>query len=386
MKRAGKEYVVSQNYRALFEFDPEIIYLNHASTGMLPKKSAEAMKAYIDALASAGEPSMDGLMAMQQAFRDHAGKLLDVQSHEIAFIRNTTDGLSLALHSIDWNPGDNMIVQEDAFPASLYVAAYSFPKVEKRYVPLKNGADFYERLSQHIDDRTRAVVVDYVHFLSGFRLNLKKLGELKRHKNFYLIVDGIQGLGAVQVSLKNTNVDFFSAGGVKWLNAPAGTGIFYVRQEILNDLIPFHVGWASAKYEDLNSVYPVRPLYPDARRFQAANENFIGMNGLVESLKMAHEIGISEIETNVLSITEKAISALKENGFILLTPDSRTDRAGIVTFKHPSIESKLIFDHLQKHRIVCALREGYIRLAFHFYNTDEEFQQIFSCIEEVIAK
>jgi selenocysteine lyase/cysteine desulfurase len=198
-------------------------------------------------------------------------------------------------------------------------------------------------------------------------------------------VDGIQGLGAVQVSLKDTNVDFFSAGGVKWLNAPAGTGIFYVRQEILKELVPFHVGWASAEYESLNSFYPVRPLYSDARRFQAANENFIGMNGLVESLKMVHEIGAEKIENNIMAVTEKAISTLKENGFISLTPDQRMNRAGIVTFKHPNIESKMIFEHLQKRRIVCALREGYVRLAFHFYNTDEELQQVFSCIEEVIS-
>ena len=376
---------MTENYRALFEFDPEIIYLNHASTGMLPRKSAEAMKEYIDALASAGEPSMDGLLAMQQTFRDQSAKLLDVQPHEIAFIRNTTDGLSLALHSIDWKPGDNMIVQEDAFPASLYVAAYCFPRVEKRYVPLRDGGDFYERLNRQIDDRTRAVVVDYVHFLSGFRLDLKQLGELKQHRNFYLIVDGIQGLGAVQVSLKDTGVDFFSAGGVKWLNAPAGTGIFYLRQEILNELIPFHVGWASAEYENLNSFYPLRPLYSDSRRFQAANENFIGMNGLVESLKMVHEIGTEKIENNIIAITEKAISMLKEKGFTLLTPDQRINHAGIVTFKHPKIESQKIFEHLQKRRIVCSLREGYIRLAFHFYNTEDELQQVVSHIEEIIS-
>ena len=124
---------MSQNYRLLFEFNPEIIYLNHASTGLLPKRSAEAMTEFIEALAAAGEPSMDGLLAMHEDFRANASKMLNVDPNEIAFIRNTTYGLSLALHSIDWQPGDNMVVQEDAFPASLYVAAYCFPKVEKRY-------------------------------------------------------------------------------------------------------------------------------------------------------------------------------------------------------------------------------------------------------------
>ncbi|UCE05751.1 MAG: aminotransferase class V-fold PLP-dependent enzyme, partial [bacterium] len=313
-------------------------------------------------------------------FRIHASKLLNVSPDEIAFIRNTTDGLALALHSIDWQHGDNMIVQEDAFPASLYLAAYCFPKVEKRYIPLQNGRYFYQRLNQIIDEHTRAIVVDYVHFLSGYRLDLHKLGDLIRNKNTYLIVDGIQGLGAVQVDLKDTAVDFFSTGGVKWLNAPAGTGILYVRREVLEQLIPFHVGWASAEYEDLTKLYPVQPLYRDARRFQPANDNYIGMVGLIESMKLIHEIGAEQIEAEIIEITKRVIARLKDHGFSILTPEENYLRAGIISFKHPVFDSEKLFECLQQNRIICSLREGYIRLAFHFYNTEQEFDKVFSVL------
>lgn len=372
-----------QNYRALFEFNPEIIYLNHAATGMLPQRTAEAMTEYIEALVSAGEPSIDGLLARRTDFRTYASKLLNVSPGEIAFIRNTTDGLSLALHSIDWQSGDNMVVQEDAFPASLYVASYCFPKVEKRYVPLQNGNDFYERLNQQIDKHTRAVVVDYVHFLSGYRLDIKKLTELKGKKNFYLIVDGIQGLGAVQVDLKTSAVDFFAAGGMKWLNAPAGTGILYIRQEIQQELIPFQVGWASAEYEDLSSLYPIRPLYKDARRYQAANDNFIGMTGLMESIKLMHEITPQKIEAEIMQTTDTVIATLKEHGYTVLTPNDHSLRAGIVSFKHPELDSKKLFERLTQNHVICALREGWIRLAFHFYNTKTEFAAVFSVLQSI---
>lgn len=375
---------MSQNYRSLFEYNPEVIYLNHASTGLLPQRSVTAMIEYIEALSSAGEPSIDGLLAMQADFRYQASKLLNVSPEEIAFIRNTTDGLTLALHSIDWQPGDNMIVQEDAFPASLYVAAYCFPGVEKRYVPLQNGDDFYERLNQQIDGHTRAIVVDHLHFLSGYRLDLMQLSELKQKHNFYLVVDGIQGLGAVQVDLKDTAVDFFAAGGVKWLNAPAGTGILYIRQEILSELIPFHVSWAGAEYEDLTSLYPVRPLYKDARRFQPANDNYIGMNGLIESIKLIHEISANQIEQEIMGTTGKVISTLKSHGYSLLTPDNHSLRAGIVSFKHPQAESKQLFEKLQQNHIICSLREGWIRLAFHFHNTVEEFEQVFDLLQSTV--
>lgn len=377
---------MNQNYRMLFEFNPEIIYLNHAATGMLPRKTALAMTEYIEALASAGEPAIEGLLTMQADFRSHASQLLNVQPGEIAFIRNTTDGLALALHSIDWQPGDNMIVQEDAFPASIYVAAYCFPKVEKLYVPLQNGNDFCHRLNQQIDEHTRAVVIDYVHFLSGRRLDLQQISQLKQNKNFYLIVDGIQGLGAVQVDLKNTAVDFFSAGGVKWLNGPSGTGILYIKNEILDKLIPFNVGWASAHYEDLSSFYPVRPLYPDSRRFQPANDNFIGMIGLMESIKLIHDITPQTIETKIIQTTTHAIETLKVHGYSVLTPDDALLRAGIVSFKHPEIESKKLFEHLKDNRVICSLREGWVRLAFHFYNTKAEFDEVFAVLQSAPKK
>lgn len=374
---------MAENYRSLFDFNPEIIYLNHASTGMLPRRAVEAMTEYIEALASAGEPRMETLLELQADFRTEAARLLNVHPKDIAFVRNTTNGLAIALHSIDWQDGENMVVQEDAFPASLYLAAYCFPHVEKRYVPLSNGADFYDRLQQQIDDRTRAIVVDYVHFLSGYRLDLQRLSQLKRQEKCYLIVDGIQGLGALQVHLNSSPIDFFTAGGVKWLNGPSGTGILFVRHEILPDLIPFHISWAGAAYENLDSFYPVRPLYPDARRFQPVNDNFIGMIGLMESLRLIHEISPQVIEKNILNITERAITILKARGYHVITPLDATLRAGIVTFKHPKLDSQKLFEQLQANQVICSLREGYIRLAFHFYNTDEELNHVISILDSI---
>ncbi|MDZ7264349.1 MAG: aminotransferase class V-fold PLP-dependent enzyme [candidate division KSB1 bacterium] len=375
---------MSGHYRSLFEFNPELIYFNHASTGLLPRRSALAMTEYIEALSAAGEPSMDGLLALQAEFRLQASRLLNVPPESIAFIRNTSDGLTVALHSIPWQAGDNMVVQADAFPASLYLAAYCFPKVEKRYVPLDGGHNIYGRLQQAMDDRTRAIVIDYVHFLSGYRFDLARLSNLKKNGNVYLIVDGIQGLGAVQVDLNETAVDFFTAGGVKWLLGPSGTGILYVRQEILEELVPFHIGWASAEYENLDSLYPVRPLIANARRFQPVNDNFIGMVGLTESIRLLHELQPDWIESQIMALTQRAISTFQAHGFLVLTPSENSLRAGIVTFKHPRVASKLLFEQLQQHHIICSLREGWLRLAFHFYNTEEEFDNAFAVIQSTI--
>ncbi len=377
---------MKNSFRDWFSYDSDMIYFNNAATGMIPQRVINAMKDFIDEIARNGKPPFEKLLEMQSDFRAEAAKLLNVEEGEVAFVRNTTDGLEMALHSIDWNEGDNMIVQEDAFPASLYLAHYCFPDVEKRYIPLISRNDFYKQLEERIDDRTRAVVVDLVHFLSGRRFDLKKLGEIVRKSNAYLIVDGIQAAGAMRIDLSETPVDFFTAGGVKWLLSPSGTGIFYVRKEILGELVPFHISWAGAHYDDISSLYPVRQLHPDARRFQPANENYIGMVALTESLRMFNELGTENTEKRVLHLTAEMMSVLQDLDFEIFTPKNDQQRAGIVTFRHPSVSSSQVFEALTTEKVVCSLREGWVRFSLHFYNGEDEIEKAVSILKNIVRK
>lgn len=373
---------MESNYRSLFDYDSELIYLNNASTGMLPKRSAQVMIENITNKLSRGEPVIEELFASQADFRTQAARLLNTTSDAITFLKNTTDGLAIALHSIDWQPGDNMIVQEDAFPASLYLAGYCFPKVEKRYIAMLGSKNFYDRLAQTIDNSTRAVVVDYVHFLSGSRFDLRRLRDITLDSNANLIVDGIQGLGAVQIDLQKTPVDFFAAGGVKWLLSPSGTGVLYVNPKILEKLVPFHISWSGAEYEDISSLYPIRPLFKNARRFQPVNENYIGLAGLTESMKMFNEIGPKVIESRIHQLTNQVLIGLNKLSCEILTPSQPENRAGIVTFKHPKIESAKLHQVLMAEKIVCSLREGWVRLAIHFYSAGDELEKVLLKIGE----
>ncbi|MFZ5515919.1 MAG: aminotransferase class V-fold PLP-dependent enzyme [Candidatus Zhuqueibacterota bacterium] len=372
---------MAKNFRDLFGFDPSIVYFNHAATGMLPTCSADAMNQYIQQLKIHGEPPIEDLLRLSETFKSHAAQLLNVPSRDIAFIKNTTDGLEIALFSIDWKPGDNMVVQEDAFPASLYLAAYCFPNVEKRYVPLHHPDDFYHRLENKIDGHTRAVVVDYVHFISGDRLDLRRLGEIVRRSNSVLVVDGIQALGAIAVDLAQTPVDFFAAGGMKWLQGPAGSGVLYTRPEIMETLTPFRIGWFSAEYEDFSSLYPVRPLKKDAGRFRPANDNYIGLVGLTESLRMLNDVGAARFESTIMEMSRELMKQLDDLGCTIFTPRENTRRAGIVSFKLPGVDSHRLYEALTREQIVCSLREGWVRIAIHFYNTKQEINKVVELIE-----
>jgi len=368
----------------LFSFPGKQIYVNNAAVGKLPNASTETMKTLLDYLAVYGEPPLDVLFGKSESMRRFAGGLLGANPENIAFVSNTSDGLMIALNSISWQPGDNVIVQSDAFPASHYILEYSFPKIEKRYIAVGDGGRFFDDLEQAIDKDTRAVVVDYVNFLTGYRLDLLTLSQICRQHHIYSIVDGIQAAGACKVGLDLAEIDFFAAGGQKWLLSPMGTGIIYVRKEILAELQAVHIGWLSAQWDNFASFYPLKPLHPTARRFEYANPNLIGLYGLTESLRVLNDLGIDCIDQMILKSTRFLSDALLARGLEVISDWPQPHRSGIVTFRHPAIETSRLFQRLQTNQVICSAREGYLRFSVHFFNSMKQMEMILAILDEAI--
>jgi len=375
---------MTPNYANLFATPENVIYVNNAAVGKIPRTSIAVMKRFLDDLAIQGEPPLADILAKFEEMRKYAGKLIAGAPENIAFMTNTSEGLSIALHSIPWQPGDNIIVQQDAFPASHYILEYSFPQIEKRYLRVEDGHQIFDNIESHLDKNTRALIFDHVNFLTGYRLDLKQLGELCQTYHIYSIIDGIQAAGAVEIGLESAGIDFFAAGGLKWLLSPMGTGLLFVRQEIIPQLKPVHVGWLSAQWEDFASFYPLKPLHHTARRFEWANTNLTGLYGFVESLKMFSSIGVAELERLILTTTEYLITELRQREIVVLAHRLPQHRSGIVSFRHLKVSSSQIFEQLKMHNVICSAREGYVRLAVHFYNTLEEMQEIIRLIDEIL--
>ena len=167
---------------------------------------------------------------------------------------------------------------------------------------------------------------------------------------------------------------------MKWLLGPMGTGFLYVNKNILDKLNIYHVGWLSVELDDLSSLYPVKPLAKNARRFESANFNLIGLYGLIESLTLLNTIGIHKIEEIILSKTAQFIEKLKNQNCEVLTNAEDRNRAGIVSFRKRRNDSKDLFKKITNENIVCSLREGWIRIAIHFFNTEEELDKVIKII------
>ncbi|MCI0514914.1 aminotransferase class V-fold PLP-dependent enzyme, partial [candidate division KSB1 bacterium] len=335
-------------------------------------------------LARQGEPELTVITEKFAAFRKYSARLLNAPAAEIAFVANTTEGLTIALQSIPWQPGDNIIAQADAFPASHYILEYSLPEVEKRYLKVGDGARLFTDLETLVDSRTRAVIVDAVNFLTGYRLDLKALGEWCQARQLFSIVDGIQAAGACQIDLNTAHIDFFAAGGLKWLLGPMGTGLLYARAENFPRLKIVHVGWLSAQWEDFATFYPLRPLQTATCRFEWANTNLVGLWGLTESLRQLSDWGIAHIESKIMQTTDYLRNGLMARGMEVSGNPSQAHRSGIVSFRQVQVDTARLFQQLQTHQVICSQREGFIRIAVHYFNTVAQMQQILALLDAVI--
>ncbi|MBN2536733.1 aminotransferase class V-fold PLP-dependent enzyme [candidate division WOR-3 bacterium] len=361
--------------RELFPVTREHVYLNHAGTGPLSRPAVAAVEAYLREQAETGEVPWPDAEAIADRCRARLGQLLQVSPDTIAFTRNTSHGIVLAVNSIDWPKGANVVLMKDAFPAVNYPFRLMLPDVEKRWTTSAELAAGPEAVFGLVDDRTRAVALPWVHFLTGRRFDVQAIARFCRERGITLIVDAIQGLGIVEEDWAEVGADFVCSHGAKWLLAPQGSGFLYVRPDILPRLRPANLGWLSSRWESFEEIFSEKPVYESARRLEEGTRNYLGIAGLDASLGLLLDIGIPVVEARVRALGHRLRVGLEAAGWEVVTPPDPARSAGIIAFRKPGLNPSRVLTWLKQAKMVCALREGLLRIAPHVYNSEYEIDR-----------
>jgi cysteine desulfurase/selenocysteine lyase len=368
-------------YRPLFPITEEYAYLNHASIAPYSVPVARAMDDFIARRHRRGWLDAPKWKDRLEEVRGLVGQLIAAAPEEIAFTSNTSHGLNIVASSIGWREGDNLIGAETEFPANVYPWLNLRRRgVEVRLAPARDNRILIEDIAALMDKRTRLVALSFVEFATGFRNDLRAIGQLCRERGIYFCVDGIQGLGALDLNVTQSPVDFLAAGGPKWLMGPIGAGFLYCRRALIEKLIPIRVGWWSVVDRDDFFRYD-SPLRDDARRFEEGSLNLLGLHGLGASLELLLEVGIPRIEERVLGLTDYLIAGLQERGYHIPTPiASPQERSGIVCFNHPHYALDDLEQRLSQARVIISKRGQVIRVSPHFYNDETDIDQLLDAL------
>ncbi len=365
-------------YRKLFPVTSQKIYLNHAAIAPLSTRVTDRLEWLIDDRMFGNIDSFQQADKIRDDLRRDIAQMINADPHQIAFIVNTSEGFNHLVHGLDWQRGDEILVPDCEFPSNVY----PFKNLERKgvivkLIPTQEGKVPIEAIAALITSRTRLLSISFVEFLSGFRNDLKAIGALCRTHDIIFSVDGIQGVGAVSMDVREFQIDFLSNGGHKWLMGPMGAGFMYISSRLFSKLRPAFTGWLAVNNAWDFFDYQLDFL-PDARRYEYGTANFLGIVGLSESVKLLREIGTVPIEKKILHLGERLVDGLEELGLQLVNTKDKKHWAGIFTFKARKTEQ--LWEYLKKHHVICSVRNGLLRISPHFYNTMEEIETTISLI------
>ena len=371
------------DWQSEFPVTQKYIYMNHAGVAPLSKPVQKAMVDFVEDATVNGAVNVDDWVDTIEECRDNAAELLNANSTEIAFMKNTTQGILIAANGIDWNEGDNVVTTAVEFPANVY-PWWSLNErygVETRMVPEKDGIIHLQDLIDNIDGRTRVLTISHVEFASGFRNDITAIGEICRERDIWFVVDAIQSLGAIEVDVNKSKIDILAADGHKWMLAPEGAAVFYCSDSKRDRLINTNLGWAGVINPRDFLDYDITQK-PDATRFEEGSYNTTGIYGLNAALKLLRTVNIQCIEERVLTLTDLLITGLDKKGYKVKTPKIKSDRAGIVIFESNIYTPTQLFNLLQENNIITAERGSGIRISPHFYNTESEIEQLLNVLPD----
>jgi len=370
---------IRENFPAL----KEIIYINTASIGLSPVQVTKTVEKWLEEKKYGNLYWRKWYSETREAAR-LAAKLINANERNIAIIENTSIGINLIANSINWKKGENIVTNNLEFPTNIFPWQVQAKRhgLELRVAQAKNGRIDIKEYEKLVDDKTKAIAISWVEFSNGFRHDLMALCELAEKHDAYLIVDGIQGIGALKLDVKKTPVDAVVTGAQKWLLGFPGAGFMYISDKLLDEMSISFGGWLADK-DPFN--FEFREFTPDnsARRFELGTPAFISCIVLKTTLEYILKIGIDKIQERDLELAQYLIEKACKITKILSPTDDGKPMSPIVSVKVKNPQE--VYEKLKAEKIIVASRRGGLRISPHFYNNKEDIDLLLQKLREYIT-
>jgi selenocysteine lyase/cysteine desulfurase len=356
-------------------------YFDHAAVAPITGRAQQALRAWSDDQAENGDVHERRWVRRVEEVRQLAAQLINSDAKDIAFLKNTSEGIGIVAEGFPWQPGDNIVTAAEEYPANLYPWMNLAGRgVEVRMVQTRDRRIWIDDLRQAMDAGTRIVSLSAVEYASGFRNDLETIGSLCRERGILFVVDAIQCLGVIPLDVQKTPLDFLAADGHKWMLGPEGAGIFYARREVVDKLHPVGIGW--------NSVVGARnfshidfALKPYAGRWESGSLNVAGISALGASLELLLNIGIPAIWQRVAELMDYFCARAEKLGLDIYSSRQPGDRSSIVSVCWPQGNPRRFVRRCREAGIVINQRGGRLRISPHCYNIPEELDHLAALLQ-----
>lgn len=384
-RRRGLDYPRAVDLRALFPVTERFAYLNHAAVSPPSTRVRAAVDAVVDDLSRRGVAAAIDLEGKLDATREFMAGFVGANAAELAFVSNTSHALSLVAEGLSWKAGDEIAVcPEEEYPSNLYpwqrLAAER--GVVLRPIASVRGGVTLDEVRRVLSPRTRLVAVSSVQYATGAVTDLAGLGTLCREAGALLSVDVIQSLGVLPLDVRGLGIDFAAAGGHKWILGLPGSGILFVDQRHIGSMRPALVGWRATQ-TPFDFDHARLALADSAKRFEEGNLSLTGVAALGAGAGLLHEIGKDEVRRRIGALLDDLDESLRGLGCDVSPGPG--ERAGILTFAHPKLETDALAKRLDEAGISLSTRRGRIRVAPHVYNDKTDTDRLLSVVKAALT-
>ncbi|MDE2677990.1 MAG: aminotransferase class V-fold PLP-dependent enzyme [Gemmatimonadota bacterium] len=311
--------------------------------------------------------------------RARLARVFGAAPQEVALTHSTSEGISIVAWSLNWNPGDEVVISNVEHPANVipwYVLRDRFGIVI-REIDLGTGTGLIDQVSGQLSDRTRMVSISHVSRNNGRALRAgesAELGSLLRARGVRYHLDGAQGPGCVATDFRALGADCYSTCGHKWLLGPKGTGALFVRRELLDDV---RLSWAGSHSHETMDYEGAYALLPSAARYEFGTRALADFAGFARAVEWMEETGLGRIHRRIQSLLDHAIEAVDgTNRLGVSSPRARPDRSGVFVLQLPEgCDATELYNDLREDDGILAspVREPRdFRLSIHFFNTRSE--------------
>lgn len=374
-------------YRAHFDLDDDIVWLNSAHQSALPRVAAEAAAEAVRWKARPWELTSERFRAVPDALRSAIGGLVGAPADEIILSNGASFGLHAIARGLPLASGDDVLVMQGDFPSNILPwLMREADGVRVRALEPRGAVLQADEVAAAIGPRTRAVCVSWVHSFSGHAIDLAAIGALCWASGAAFVVNATQGLGVRALDLSMAPVDAVVASGWKWLCGPYGTGFAWVRPELLARLRCEQAYWLSMQTADdlARSGDPCLPDVYGPRQFEIfGTANFFNFKPFEASVSLLAGIGPEAAGARIGVLVGRLVEGLVAAGYRLISPADGPARSSLVVFAHPDADrNAAIHQKLLDARIHTAHRKGNIRISPHVYNTPDEIDRALTVLRD----
>jgi cysteine desulfurase/selenocysteine lyase len=346
------------------------------------------------------------LLAAWNESIERSAKFINADKDEVTNTYRPAITANLILYNMfEWNKGDNVVITDLSYPSIPYILQDLRRRygLEIRVVKNVKGEILMEDMEKLVDDNTRMVIVDRTTAFCGFTFDMKEVSRIAHAHGALVLDDAMQTLGAMNIDVKDDDVDMLISGTYKWQCGPEGAGLFYIKRSVMDTIdarfrnyiwadVPGTIPFADKDHDTLESwTYP-----PVNNANQFSQDVTIGpaLFGWIATLKFYDKIGIHNVEERVKRLGGYAIERLQEIGCEVTSPSDPAKRHGMITYTTGDYEKDTAFFNRCgspgrcMRPIKISMRAlggvGNLRVSTHFFNTEEDIDYLIDLQKQML--